>query len=264
MIDFLKNIIPRIKTFSEELDSLTKLYDQPWVLMNDLEKKDFVKIIFNQDNKLLISKNGNVSTGSWQIFTTAKSLLLNIENNQTLYNQVFIDPGILILKPDGFSNDLFILANQNKIPDFDIIKYLEEKYLKKDNSINHKAEPRKGSLKIKTEKVLLQNGEELTISSDKYNRVRAKADINGIMPKNDFYRLKNEDVVYNIRNGEIINEFYLEKYQIGNDQTLEVAGCRINGIIKGNPVWVNGEIAPDGFYRKGWLSRIEVQNGKIV
>ena len=65
MKEYLKSWIPRIQNFSLKLDKLSKLYNQPWVLVNDLN--DFIKIIFQEGGKLIVSKNGVVSYGGWEL-----------------------------------------------------------------------------------------------------------------------------------------------------------------------------------------------------
>lgn len=126
MQDYIKSWIPKIQSFSLKLDKLSKIHNQPWVLINDLN--DFVKIIFQEKGTLLVSKNGVVSNGSWELNHIASSIMLDISGEKRLYNHQFIDNGLMILKLDGHSTDFFVLANQNVIPDLDIKNYLISKY----------------------------------------------------------------------------------------------------------------------------------------
>jgi hypothetical protein len=128
MKEYLKSWIPKIQDFSLKLDNLTKVHNQPWVLKNDLN--DFVKVIFQPKGKLLVSKNGIITEGSWELISTTNSIILEINNEKRLYNHQFIDNGLLILKIDGNTSDYFVLANQNIIPDLDVKKYLISKYSK--------------------------------------------------------------------------------------------------------------------------------------
>jgi len=126
MKEYLKSWLPKIKNYSLELDKLSKLYNQPLVLVNEVS--DFIKIIFQEKGKLIVSKNGVVSDGDYELLSVANSILLHINGEKRLYNHQFIDNALMILKLDGFSNDFFILANQNLIPDLDIESYLNVKY----------------------------------------------------------------------------------------------------------------------------------------
>jgi hypothetical protein len=58
-------------------------------------------------------------------------------------------------------------------------------------------------------------------------------------------------------------EYYIENYKQDDGQIIEIGGSRIDGIGKGCPVWLNGKLAPNGIYKKGWFSNITVENGQI-
>lgn len=123
---YLENILPKIALFSEKLDKLAYLVDEPWVLDSPTA---FTKFIFKQDNTLLISENGNVSIGKWELLNKANSILIQSNNTLKLYNHGFLDNAVLILKIDGGS-DYFVLLNQNKVPNLDLEKYIDNNYIK--------------------------------------------------------------------------------------------------------------------------------------
>ncbi len=77
------------------------------------------------------------------------------------------------------------------------------------------------------------------------------------------YRLAGAEIAYEIERGRIKMGYYIEKFKQKNGQIIEVGGNRTNGITKGSPVWINGNQAPNGKYKKGWFSTIEVINGRI-
>ena len=91
--------------------------DKPWALIDsDLEIQ---KLIFKKNNELILSKDGQVKIGKWDYFPEAKSLLIDREEDKILCNEAFIDDAVLVLKMDGTSNNYFVLANENIIPDLD-------------------------------------------------------------------------------------------------------------------------------------------------
>ena len=122
---FLEGILPQILGFSKKLDKLILIVDEPWVIIS--ENDSFMKLIFRQNNTLLVSENGNVSLGKWDLLNKADSLLLEINNSLKLYSHGFLDEAILILKIDG-GTDYLILVNQNRIPDLNYVSYIENKY----------------------------------------------------------------------------------------------------------------------------------------
>jgi len=59
MRTYLADIIPKIQRFSKRLDDLTKLTNQHWVSLSDINQSKQV-YIFRENNQLLISDNGIV------------------------------------------------------------------------------------------------------------------------------------------------------------------------------------------------------------
>lgn len=256
MKEYLKSWMPKIKNYSLELDKLSKLYNQPWVIINEFS--DFIKIIFQEKGKLIVSKNGVVSDGDYELVSGANSILLNINGEKRLYNHQFIDDALMILKLDGFSNDFFVLANQNLIPDLDVESYLNEKYSAPV------LESRKQGISSPYEKQLqLEDGRILQIIKDLGYLGGTEVKINHQIPENGFYILAKNEIAYEIHEGKITMEYYIEKYKQDDGRIIEIGGKRTNGIGKNCPVWMNGKLAPDGVYKKGWFSKIKVEKGKI-
>ena len=256
MLDYIKSWIPKIQNLSIKLDKLSKIYDQPWVLINDLN--DFVKIIFQEKGTLLVSKNGVVSNGSWELIHIANSIMLDISGEKRLYNHQFIDNGLMILKLDGHSTEFFVLANQNIIPDLDVENYLILKY-STPNLQEKKASPKS----IYLEELELTDGQMLQFFSKLGYSAEPEVKKKKKNAEDGFYRLKNSDIAYKIKNSKILMEYYIEWFKQGDGQYIEVGGNRINGITEGSPVWLNDKLAPDGEYQKGWYSKIQVVDGLI-
>ena len=253
MTDYIKSWLPRIQNFSLRLDKLSRLYDQPWVLLND--SNDFIKIIFQKRGVLIVSKTGIVSDGSWELVASANSILLNINGEKRLYNHQFIDEGLMILILDGLSSEFLVLVNQNIIPDLDVLSYLNNKYLT----------PPFGTQKAAYEKLVqLRNGKMLQIVKDLGYLGSTVVKINNENVPDGIYRLADKPIAYEISDSKISMEYYVEQFKQENGQNIEVGANRISGITKGSPVWLGNRQAPDGKYRKGWFSKIEVKDGKIL
>lgn len=256
MKEYIKSWLPKIKNFSLELDKLSKLYNQPWVIVD--EKNDFIKIIFQEKGKLIVSKNGVVTDGNWELVSVANSIILNINGEKRLYNHEFIDNGLMILKLDGFSLDYFIMVNQNLIPNLNVGNYLNHKYpISKIDGKVHK------SLNNYEKTFKLKDRRELQIIKDYGYSGSTKVRIKDKIPEDGFYLISSSKIAYQIENGKIKMEFYIESYKQNDGQIIEIGGSRIDGIRKNSPVWLNGQPAPDGIYKKGWFSNITIENGKI-
>lgn len=257
MKDFLKSWIPKIKNYGLELDKLAKLYNQPWVLVNELN--DFVKIIFLDNGKLAVSKNGIVSDGCWELMFVANSILLNINGEKRLYNHQFIDEGLMILKLDGHSIDFFVLANQNIIPDLDVERYLNSRY--STPALTHDFQGKKC---LYEKELSLLDGSILQVVSDLGYSGSTEVRINHQVPEDGFYFLSNSDVAYEVLAGKIKMEYYIEEYKQEDGNVIKVGGSRTNGIGSNCPVWLDRRLAPDGEYKKGWFTKIIVKKGRIV
>ncbi len=271
MTEYLKSWIPKIKNFSLTLDKLAKLYNQPWVLVNEFD--DFIKIIFQENGKLMVSKNGIVSSGNWELVSLANSILLDINGEKRLYNHQFIDDGLMILKLDGFSTDYFVLANQNVIPNLDIQEYLTNKYSDtilnvKEHNSKIKVKPATDSKQSKSNEYKrefhLDDGRRIQVII--YNGYNSKPEIriDNKTPIDGYYKISETDIVYEVKDGVAVMEYYSEYYKQEDGSILQILGNRINGICKGSPVWIDNKPAPDGVYKCGWISKVKVENGKKV
>ncbi|MFN5910342.1 MAG: hypothetical protein ACK45H_03310 [Bacteroidota bacterium] len=127
MIEYIKNIIPRIKSYSERVDKEELLLDKTWVWVDF--NKGYSTFHFLRDKRLLISNLGDVQEGSWEFI--GKDLLhLKGEGFNVLLNHGIIFKGVLIIQKKGVLDSYEILYDEAVVPDGDIIKYIDNKLLK--------------------------------------------------------------------------------------------------------------------------------------
>ena len=88
MKNYLSNILPRIKQFSQDLDKKEGFVDVPWVIIDELQNQQ--KYIFKRNGELLMSLNGQVTVGKWEYLSAARSLLIDRNVDKILLNQNFI------------------------------------------------------------------------------------------------------------------------------------------------------------------------------
>jgi hypothetical protein len=131
MKTFIADIIPKIERFSKRLDDLTKLTNQHWVSLGDINQSKRV-FIFRPNNQLLISDNGIVEKGSWE-YLGNQTLLMDTKQESYLLKHGFFDENVIALKLDStdsyafFVNETKYHKELNNISD--IIKFLSNKYL---------------------------------------------------------------------------------------------------------------------------------------
>jgi hypothetical protein len=132
---YIANVLPRLKEYSARLDNLALFTDQPWVQIDETGDRT-VFVFRSEGNELLISKNGNVNTCSWEYLEYMNSLLIEANGEKTLYNQGFMDEAVMILRKDGQA-DYLLLANENKVQERSpekILAILSQKYLTADTT----------------------------------------------------------------------------------------------------------------------------------
>jgi hypothetical protein len=109
----------------------------------------------------------------------------------------------------------------------------------------------------------LSDGRTLQIIKDLGYTGSTEVRINNRIPEDGFYFLSQNEIVCEIIGGKIKMEYYIENYKQENGNILQVGGSRMNGVGKNSPVWLHGNFAPNGEYKKGWFSKIKVKNGRI-
>ena len=130
MILHLKEYANKLKKYSHQLDNFAILKDQPWITNFDNPLERCVYIFRDKNNDLITSRNGKVTKGSWDYLPSMKSLLIELDESTTLYNQGFFDDSIMILKKDG-TNEYQLFVNENKIESSveKLLEKIERNYL---------------------------------------------------------------------------------------------------------------------------------------
>jgi len=245
---FLQHIVTDLKNFSKSLDTKSILVDKPWALIDsDFEVQ---KLIFKKNNQLILSKNGQVVIGSWDYFPEARSILIDRVQDKILCNEGFIDEGVMILKMDGTKNNFFVLANENIVPDLDAFKYLKQlRYV---------------YLKISPRKLI--NGQVLEISDwqiSDISEISKRVTIDAEEIEDGIY-VDESQSKYIVKNGRVIEKITAAKYKSRDGLEILIEQKFPYFFNKGDIVWINGRIAPDGKYKILDANNIVVKDGKIV
>ena len=200
------------------------------------------------------------------LLTLKKSLEQNLISQQKFDTEVErLKSEFDIMKGNKKKLKNIILAIENLQPEFTNLLTLKDKGIitseeyvqKKDELI------RNYTKKFYVNELELTDGRILQFTSELGYSTEPEVNINQKSAEDGFYRLKESDIAYKIKNSKILMEYYLESFKQGDDQYIEVGGNRINGITVGSPVWLDDKLAPDGKYQKGWFSKIQVIDGLI-
>lgn len=123
MYDYLKNLLPRVKQYSKDLDVQELFNEKHWVFIDDKGKR--TTYVFERDGKLIVSLSGQPKTGTWRYIPAAKSLYLNVEDHSAAFLSFsFYNDALFILKKDDDEETPWVLINKNVIPDLDVERYL--------------------------------------------------------------------------------------------------------------------------------------------
>lgn len=122
--DLIKNLQSSLKSYNQGLAKQNLLVDIPWTMVDgDL---NIQRLIFRKDNSLYIVKEGEIQESKWEYLAAMDSLVITVGGKKLLLNEVFADEKALILKKDGISMDYLCFANQNELPDLNLVEYFEK------------------------------------------------------------------------------------------------------------------------------------------
>ena len=244
MKTYIDNLLPRIKSFSQDLDRKEIFIDIPWITIDsDLNKS---KYIFKRNGELVMSLDGQVKIGKWEYLAPAKSLLIDRIEDKILLNQYFVDTAVMALKMDN-TDKSFILANEQIIPDYNVADYLKKLFYMKNNI---------GTIKLKNE----INLEILNFNTGIANNT---VTINGEPVEDGILESTKSDRKYEIKSSRITRILTDGIYKSDKGDLL-IEHELYFGYSYGDKVSLNGLVAPDGKYRLGFMKNIYIKNGRVI
>lgn len=269
MLYYLIDIIPKIQAFSKKLDDASLMINQHWVSVNEIENIKTV-FIFRPDAKLLISENGKIERAKWE-YIGLNSLIIDRQFESYLFKHGFLDESVLALKVDG-TDTYALFINETKYGkeinnQKDVIDFLEAKYMNKKTGNLRDESKRDEYLKDKRiSTIQLENGEELVFYPTEKNEIDiiegCTVLLNGNKPSDGLYKSR-QNKRFEISNGILVNEFYVEEHEQQNGEIIEIDNHRMQITKKGNRAWINNKPAPNGQYRVGFFSTVNILNGLV-
>ena len=249
MKPYLISLVKQLKCYSESLDKTSIFIDKPWAMID--QEFEMQKLIFRKNKELIMSKNGVATIGKWDYLAEAKSLLIDRGSDKMLFNEGFIDEGVMILKLDGTENRFFALANENVIPDLDVITYLQTLRNKKFNIITKE----------------LSNGRAIEIAGTAQSNsviIGSWVSIDGESLNDGSYHLKSENIKYFVKENRITSILYEIIHRTIDGIDLIVDQTNPFYVDIGSFAFVNGKPATDGKYKLGFLKFIIIKNGRVI
>ncbi len=122
MLEYIKNIMPRIQQYSKQLDKTEIFVEKSWIYID--EQNNNHEYMFMRDKRLIMSLNGSVTTGTWELLPNGK-LLINRVKDEVLLQNMFFDDALMVLQKSGSNDEPFTLINEARVPDLDALRYLQ-------------------------------------------------------------------------------------------------------------------------------------------
>lgn len=255
MISIIKDYLNKITVHSQSLSSTDKYINKPWVHIDN--DGNYHKYIFNPDGDLFMSFNGKVEIGKWKYFKEANLIFIDRLSDKILLKQSFFDESVMILKIDGTSDDLFILVNENIIPDLDVAKYLSTLIVaKKEINDNNFCTKR------------LLNGNDLRIYRGDLSYTKVGMSVLSMdknVPDGEYFtasNLENKLFGYQIEDSKIKELFWLTIHNT-TEGIYKIFQKNEFILSIGDRVLFNENTPLNGTYKIGFMNHIKVKNGVI-
>ena len=168
----LRRTVTQLRERSQHLERTDQLLGYAWRCVTETQVS--LTYIFQDRGNVLVSRDGKVSRGSYQILDRANALLLEVDGETLLYKEAFVDAAVLILYSDAQQEQLTILVNERLVPDLDVQQYLDATYLQpmraaaeEQRLAERHAALKEASKKFEKRSLGLVNGQELVVWLDR-------------------------------------------------------------------------------------------------
>lgn len=164
MKTYLLNAVQRLKNYSQKLDAQAILYDKSWEVFNESGDKELM--IFRTNNELLISRNGIIQKGKWELLDIS-NLIIDVGEKSYLLNAAYIEDQFLALKLDGTEQYMVMIETDMKNRfSLNTVKsiegYLDDRYKKIEQKRirKEKAEQKRIESELRVKELIKKREEE--------------------------------------------------------------------------------------------------------
>ncbi|NJC25961.1 hypothetical protein [Neolewinella antarctica] len=263
-----EQIYRKVSAHLNSVNTVLKFADTLWVVA-DASGED-MKLIFKNDGRLIVSKQGRVTQGAYEMLTEANAMIITIGDESHLYNHRYTDEQLVFLQLDGSAEQAFVLVNNSLLGEMTPQQYLEAVYLKPVSDAlkleDTKARVSKLQLQLKN-RIPMSDGSVLKVCFSKVNRKLY------LLQNNSFLKSKNFSITIDghssffevAKDGEL-KEWYMPKRYTANKGAVELTIHETPYLLAsvGDRVFINGAAAPDGNYRINFFNSHQVKDGRIV
>ena len=144
MLEYIKNILPRLQKLSKRIDEIENFVGKEWILIDDNGNNQSYE--FLRDGRLVITSVTGQNTmqetflGHWELLESERLLISRPQGNLTL-RQGFLGKGFLILQLSGTTNVPFCCYDPKVIPNIKQLEIYLERVINGEKLITGKLEP---------------------------------------------------------------------------------------------------------------------------
>lgn len=261
MLEKLQHLLGRVATESAKIDRLNKIHGQPWVVATELGMH--LELIFQGGGVVIVSRDGAVTRGHYEVLEMANSVLLEFGAGERMYTHDFIDGALMVLQVSGNKAEPMVLVNRVVVPDLDVPGYLERTYLGPQREAMKKEE-----VKALRRSVLLGtvNHKEVRVFGNENRETDTLIGLEVLLgaepAPDDFYIYGDNRQALKTYLGKVTETYFVFSHHIEGKQFQLLTNRTNNG--RAQFALLDGEPAPDGTYKTGWLRKVVVKDGKVV
>jgi hypothetical protein len=121
MDDYLDQILPLIRPWSEDLYEEEYYLDTRWLEIRDDEHfHETILHIFRQKGEYMIVRDGDINGARWKTLANSNTMILDAGNRSELYDLAFMNADFFILRKHGDQarkgmRKYFVLARENLV-----------------------------------------------------------------------------------------------------------------------------------------------------
>ena len=133
--DYLDHLLPQVRPWGEDLKEREFYVGESWLEVRDDDNfNDIILHVFQENGDYLVSTNGTVKKGKWQLLNENENkMLIEMGVASDLYELAFLDNNYLVLKKHGNQLRLgkkkyFVMGKESEISDLVWREYVEKMF----------------------------------------------------------------------------------------------------------------------------------------
>ena len=227
MIEYIKNILPRLAEHSKDLNRKENFVEKRWVLLDT--DNNVHEYFFKRDGTLLLFVNGNGTTGNWEMLDQGRRIMVEFGSESKLLQAAFVNDGLFLLKKSSSNELAFALFDPDVIAESDIEKYIETFFSTPEKEMISSESIPSGFFKISTSGHILSNyieiGDRLLDSHN--NKISGTYQVNytdnlyAVVKDNTVYKIYRKKTFYIKPKGSILiqvdKDYFIQKGSLIED-----------------------------------------------